>query len=321
VRETDDVDVLFAGGVFCDLVFGGVPHLPTPGSEVYADQFDVTAGGTATRAVAAARLGLRTGLFAVIGCDMFGDHVTAQLGAEDNLDLRWLRRVPGVCTPVTVAVTDEHDRAFLTYEDPAVRRPETWGDKLLPHATVLQLGIGAALPPWAAELRERGSLVVGGVGWDATGLWSSDLLRRLAEVDVFVLNAVEAVRYTRTDSVEKAVKLLADLVSLVVVTDGKDGAVAVDSGTGELLRVPAPCVPVADPTGAGDVFTASLITGLLRDWPLATRLRFAAICAALSVRTLGGASSAPTWATVLDFLARTPDVSADDRALIMAAAG
>ncbi|MFE2446193.1 hypothetical protein ACFXDF_29805, partial [Streptomyces sp. NPDC059426] len=51
------LDVLFAGEVFCDLVFGGIPHLPTPGTEVYADRFAVSPGGTANRAVATARLG------------------------------------------------------------------------------------------------------------------------------------------------------------------------------------------------------------------------------------------------------------------------
>jgi sugar/nucleoside kinase (ribokinase family) len=315
VHEPDEVDVVFAGGVFCDIVFGGVPHLPTPGSEVYADQFNVVAGGTATRAVAAARLGLRTGLFGAVGRDMFGDHVAAQLAAEDNLDLRWLRHDQRVCTPVTVAVANEHDRAFITYEHECARRPNTW-DGPLPNTKVLQLGVGDPLPPYAAELRSRGALVIGGVGWDPTGDWSPELLRRLAEIDVFVLNAVEARQYTRTATVEEATKTLAELVPHVVVTDGGHGALAMDADTGELLRVPAPCVPVADPTGAGDVFTAALIAGILRGWPLSTRLRFATICGALSVRTLGGASSAPKWDAVLDFLTRIPDVPDIDRALI-----
>lgn len=315
MHEPDEVDVVFAGEVFCDLVFGGVPHLPSPGSEVYADQFTAVAGGTATRAVATARLGLRTGLFGAVGTDMFGDHVAALLAVEDNLDLRWLRHDSKVCTPVTVAVANEHDRAFITYEHECARRPNTWYGPL-PNTKILQLGIGGPLPPYAAEIRSRGALIVGGVGWDATGEWSTDLLGRLAEVDVFVLNAVEARQYTRTATVEQAAKTLAELVPQVVVTDGGDGAVAIDGATGELVRVPAPDVAVADPTGAGDVFTAALIAGMLRDWPLTTRLCFATICGALSVRTLGGASSAPTWSAVLDFLAGIPDVPDADRALI-----
>ena len=319
MHESDDVDVVFVGGVFCDIVFGGVPHLPSPGSEVYADQFTVVPGGTATRAVATARLGLRTGLLGAVGTDMFGDHVAAQLAEEPNLDLRWLRHDAKVCTPVTVAVANEHDRAFITYEHECARRPETW-DGPLPRARVLQLGVGGPLPDYAAEMRSRGALVVGGVGWDPTGEWSTDLLRRLPELDAIVLNAVEATQYTRTETVEQAAKVLAEQLPLVVVTDGGRGAVAIDAATGELVRVPAPCVRVADPTGAGDVFTAALITGMLRGWPVTTRLRFATICGALSVRTLGGASSAPRWDAVLEFLSGIPDVPDADRELIAAGA-
>jgi sugar/nucleoside kinase (ribokinase family) len=313
------LDVLFAGEVFCDLVFGGTPHLPSPGGEVYADRFAVAAGGTATRCVAAARLGLRTGLFAVIGTDMFGNHLAGELGAEDNLDLSWLRRDRAVHTPITVAVTNEHERTFVTYEEVGARRPETWHGEL-PDVRMLHLSVAGPLPGWVAELRARGTRVMGGVGWDPTGRWSADLLTRLREVDFFVPNAVEAMNYTRTETVEAAVKVLAELVPQVVVTDGGDGAVGADSLTGELLRVPAPRVTAADPTGAGDVFTAALIHGLLREWPLAARLRFAGICAALSVQTLGGAVSAPRWDAVLAHLDHATDLPDEDRALIRAAA-
>ncbi|MGI5143339.1 MULTISPECIES: carbohydrate kinase family protein [unclassified Streptomyces] len=311
------LDVVFAGEVFCDLVFCGTPHLPTPGTEVYADRFAVSAGGTANRSVAAARLGLRTGLFGVIGTDLFGEHLAARLGAEENLDLTWLRRDGSVQTPVTVAVTNEHDRAFITYEEEGAHRLEVWEGEL-PDVRFLQLGIGRPLPGWAAELRARGTRVVGGVGWDPTGHWSRALLTRLAEVDVFVCNAVEATSYTRTGTIEEAVKVLAALVPDVVVTDGASGAVAVDGGTGELVRVPVPRVPAVDPTGAGDVFTAALITGLIHSWPLSARLRFAGLCAALSVQSLGGANSAPHWHAIDAFLERTPGIPDADLTRIRA---
>ena len=298
------LDVLFAGEVFCDLVFAGIPHLPAPGGEVYADRFAVVPGGTATRSVAAARLGLSTGLCAVIGTDVLGAHLVTELAREENLDLAWLRRDPAVQTPVTVAATNEHERTFITYEEEGARRPETW-DGELPDTRFVQLTIGRPLPGWVARLRARGTRVVGGVGWDPTGRWSPEVLTRLAEVDVFVCNAVEATSYTRTGTVEEAVKVLHDLVADGVVTDGPRGAVAVDGTTGELIRIPAPRVPAVDPTGAGDVFTAALITGLRHGWPIGTRLRFAGLCAALSVRSLGGAGSAPHRAAVDAVLTET----------------
>ena len=53
-----------------------------------------------------------------------------------------------------------------------------------------------------------------------------------------------------------------------------------------------------DPTGAGDVFVAGFVTGTLAGWPLADRLAFAGLTAALSVQEFGGSLSAPGWAEI-----------------------
>jgi hypothetical protein len=45
---TEHLDLLFAGSVFCDLVFAGVP-MPEPGAEVYAKAFTLSPGGVANR--------------------------------------------------------------------------------------------------------------------------------------------------------------------------------------------------------------------------------------------------------------------------------
>lgn len=316
--QESEVDVVFAGEVFCDLVFAGTPGLPEPGGEVFAEEFTVSAGGTATRCVAAARLGLRTGLVAVVGRDMFGDHVTAELGAQRGLDLRWLRHLPGGRTPVTVAVANREDRSFITYEEAATHYPAHW-EGPLPRARALHIGMRRPLPEWVARMRAAGTLVVGGIGWDATGQWSPELLDRLGQVDVFLPNAVEATSYTRTRTAEEAAEALAERVAHVVVTDGADGAVGIDPTSGGVVRVPSPRVEVADPTGAGDVFTAGYLYGVLAGWPLADRMRFAALCAASSVRTLGGARSAPTPADLRAFLDTGASASARDHQLIGAA--
>ncbi len=313
------IDVVFAGEVFCDLVFGGTPGLPVPGGEVYAESFAVAAGGTANRCVATARLGLSTALAGVIGRDMFGDRVAAELSAVPHLDLRWLRRDPAVHTPVTVAVADRHDRSFITYEEPGARYPEHWEGEL-PRARALHVGLRRPLPEWVARMRAAGTLVVGGVGWDAGGDWSDEVLDRLAGVDVFLPNAVEAMNYTRTRTVEDAAAALARRVGQVVVTNGAAGAVGVEEATGEVVRVPAPAVRAVDPTGAGDVFTAAFIYGLLARRPLRARMRFACLCASWSVRTLGGSAGAPGWSEISAFPDTVPDITDEDRDLIAAAA-
>ncbi|UCA49200.1 PfkB family carbohydrate kinase [Streptomyces sp. WA6-1-16] len=152
--------------------------------------------------------------------------------------------------------------------------------------------------PWVATAARAGALVFGDVGWDETGRWDLDALPDLAHCEAFLPNAEEAMRYTRTDCPRAAAHALAERVPLAVVTLGAEGAYAVDGRTGTAAAVPAIEVEALDPTGAGDVFVAGFVTGTLADWPLADRLAFAGLTAALSVQEFGGSLSAPGWAEI-----------------------
>ncbi|WNB86644.1 PfkB family carbohydrate kinase [Cellulomonas sp. ATA003] len=112
---------------------------------------------------------------------------------------------------------------------------------------------------------------------------------------------VEAMAYTRTDTPAAALDVLAERVPLAVVTCGADGALAVDATTGERVHVPRVDVRATDPTGAGDVFAASLVLGTLARWPLADRLAFSALCSALAVQQFGGSLAAPGWGDIADW--------------------
>ncbi|GAB2923915.1 carbohydrate kinase family protein [Streptomyces sp. NPDC059164] len=152
--------------------------------------------------------------------------------------------------------------------------------------------------PWVAAAARGGALVFGDVGWDETGRWDLDALPDLAHCEAFLPNAEEAMRYTRTDCPRAAAHALAERVPLAVVTLGAEGAYAVDGRTGTAAAVPAIEVEALDPTGAGDVFVAGFVTGTLAAWPLADRLAFAGLTAALSVQEFGGSLSAPGWAEI-----------------------
>ena len=98
-----------------------------------------------------------------------------------------------------------------------------------------------------------------GPGWDPTDVWSPAVLDVLDGFHAFTPNAGEAMAYTRTDSPKAALHKLAERVPLAVVTNGSDGVLAIDSETGEEEYIPALPVRSYDPTGAGDVFLASLV--------------------------------------------------------------
>lgn len=291
-----DIDVLVAGRVFADLVFTGV-HAPDPGAEVYADGFAISPGGAANRAVAAARLGARTALVTELGDDPIGCIVARSLRAEDNLDLRFAVQHNDYQIPVTVAITDGHERSFVTYEHSG-NLPDWPLDRPV---RVAHVGLGhGPVPAEAAQLRANGTTIVGGVGWDPSGHWSESLLDHLEGVDVLIVNEIEALQYTRTRTVDAALDVLAGAVGCAVVTLGSKGAVAADGTT--RLQVPAIAVRAVDPTGAGDAFAAAFMSATAWQWPIADRLRLASACATCSVLGAGGARSAPHPAEIADLL-------------------
>ena len=296
--ETPHLDLLFAGSVFCDLVFAGVPT-PQPGAEVYAEAFKLTPGGVANRAVAGSRMGARTALLSQLGDDPLGLHMVEILAAEPDLDLSWLRCMPGFQSPVTVSLTGMHEREFITYQEAA--DPLEWPIGR-PSVGATHVSMQRELPDWVARLRHEGTVVYGGVGWDSSGLWSREVLRRLEQIDVFVPNDLEAMRYTQTDDAYAAARELGRYVELAVVTRGARGVIAYERSTGQLTEVPSVNVAAIDPTGAGDVFVASFMATGVLDWPIEQRLRLAGLAASLSVRTLGGAASAPYPCEIRQFL-------------------
>ena len=53
-------DILVYGPIFCDLIFTGLPTMPTLGTELFADEFTVTIGGSAIVAAGLHKLGARS---------------------------------------------------------------------------------------------------------------------------------------------------------------------------------------------------------------------------------------------------------------------
>ncbi|MBC9936029.1 MULTISPECIES: carbohydrate kinase family protein [unclassified Leucobacter] len=310
----EPLDLFLAGTLFFDLVFTGLPADPQPGTEVWAAGMGSLPGGVANLAVAAARLGLCTGLAAAIGDDAYGTWNAQVLGEQEGIDLSHSRVVPGWHTPVTVSLSTHGDRSMITHGDRLpMRTSELVGDPPASRAVFADLGLdlglelergGAPGEPWWRTAARRGSLVFADLGWDASGDWSAATLAQLDGCHAFLPNHVEAMAYTRTDSAEDAVKALAERVPLAVVTCGSGGALAIDGSTGETARVPSVPVNPFDSTGAGDVFAAAMITGTLREWPLADRLAFATLCAALAVEEFGGSLASPGWADIASWRAK-----------------
>ena len=186
---------------------------------------------------------------------------------------------------------------------PPLSASELIGDP--PRCRAAIVSVGGELEPWAAAATANGTRLYGDVGWDPRGEWAPQVLATLGHFYAFMPNDVEAMAYTRTEDPWAALYALADHVPVAVVTVGQQGAMAIDSLTGEEEWVPALPVTAYDPTGAGDCFGAAFVMADLAGFSLADRLSFANLCASLSVQEVGGSLAAPGWGDIADWWHRT----------------
>lgn len=298
-----DADVYLAGQVFLDIIFTGLDSAPVRGTESWARGMGSSPGGVANMATALARLGLRTSLAAAFGDDVYGEYCWEALEHGEGIDLTYSRTIPGWHSPVTVSMAYEGERTMVSHGHAAPPAERVFDGGHAPDCPPPSRACVASFVPgrregWLKCAAERGTLVFGDVAWDESGRWDPADLADLRYCEAFLPNAEEAMRYTRTDDPRAAAHKLADSVPLAVVTMGSEGAYAVDGRTGECAEIPAIAVEALDPTGAGDVFVAGFVTGTLAGWPLADRLAFAGLSAALSVQEFGGSLSAPGWEEV-----------------------
>ncbi|WP_246956804.1 PfkB family carbohydrate kinase [Brachybacterium sp. Marseille-Q7125] len=297
--EDPPLDVLLSGTVFFDIVFTGLDRLPEPGEELWSKGLGSSPGGIANLAVAAARLGLRTGLVAGFGDDAYADWMWHTMSEEEGIDLSASKRFPDFHSALTCSIAAQGDRAMVTHGHDS---PEPMS-RLVQHAPAARAAVVdlAGETDWWGRFTSGDTKVFADIGFDETGRWDPADLAPLAHCHAFTPNAVEAMNYTRTESPDRAVRAIAELVPLAVVTDGVDGSYAIDQTTGEEAFCPAVPVTAIDTTGAGDVFAAALVLGTLAEWPLEQRLKFGSLCSALAVQQFGGSLAAPGWGDIVDW--------------------
>ncbi|RAX50176.1 carbohydrate kinase family protein [Arthrobacter sp. AQ5-05] len=297
-----ELDLFLTGSLFFDIIFTGLPTAPQPGTEVWAEGMGSVPGGIANLAVAAARLGLATGLSAGFGDDAYGAWSWSLLAEQEGIDLSRSRIFEGWHSALTVSLARGGDRSMITHGHPMpISAAELIGTPPTSKAMIAELAMPGHGEPWWIPTHPRQGKVFAAVGWDPTEKWDTAMLNDLELCHGFLPNHVEAMAYSRTDSPDAALKALSSRAPLVVITRGMDGAIAIDSSTGEQASVPSLSVAAIDPTGAGDVFSAGIVLGTLAGWPLERRLLFSTLCSALAVKHFGGSLASPGWGDIADW--------------------
>lgn len=289
--------VLCLGILVADLFVPPLERLPAAGEIVATDDFLVQPGGCAANsAIALAKLGVRATVAGCVGDDIFGDFVEGDLRSR-GIDTGAVRHAAGYGTSKTVIVpVVGEDRRFVhTFGANAAVTAADIPQEALATAEVVSVGGYLVLPSLRQdELAERfrqarghGATVVLDVIAPANrSLSLDDVGELLPLVDYFLPNDDEARALTGDADPRRQAEMFLDRgAGAVVITMGERGAFAHNGR--QAFAVPAPPVPVVEPSGAGDAFDAGLIVAILQGWDFARAVRFASVIGGSACTALG----------------------------------
>ncbi|MFJ7724554.1 carbohydrate kinase family protein [Neobacillus sp. NPDC097160] len=290
-------DVIVQGVVSTDVIFSSIPKMPNPGEEVYCGAFEFTCGAAYTTAVAFARLGLKVAVISPIGSDVLSQFVLKSLESE-GVSTKLMKKLNQPLRTLSVAINYGGDRSFLSYQDDAKDfNFEDYTNSIIEKvdASILHLGAGPQSLSTIQLAKEKGMKISLDIGWDEHWLKDSKLIEMIKLSDFFTPNLKEACYMTSNTSAEDALNTLQKWCedTLIIIKLGPKGALV--SIKGEEVVVPGYKKNPIDTTGAGDVFAAGVLTGLLKGFEIEKAVRLGNFCGACSVEGLGGATKSPYW--------------------------
>ena len=300
MTKLSKVDLVGVGLNATDTVIP-LSHYPARGSKVEFGTADVLPGGqVATTVVACQHWGMQTRYVGKLGDDSAATlHRTAFVDAGVETQLI---TVPECASRQSLILVDaDGERTVLWRRDqrldmPAAELNREW----IVNARALHVdGYDTAAATLAAGWAHAAGIpVVADLDEIYPGV--EDLLDK---IDYLIVSRDFPCRLMGETDLEKALRQMQRRYGCVLTaaTLGEDGVLAWDGK--QFHHTSAYRVPVVDTTGAGDIFHAGFIYGLLQEWPLDRQLDFACAAAALNCMAVGARGGIQTVEAIENLMA------------------
>jgi sulfofructose kinase len=262
-----------------------LPAFPARGSKTEYSGSSVLPGGqVATTVVACQHWGLSTRYVGIVGDDAAANlhrDAFAQAGVETHLI-----SVPGGASPQSLILVDAGgERTVMCRRDERVAlKPADLEREWIVNARALHVDgydteAATVAAGWA---RSAGVPVIA----DLDELYPG-VEKLLESVDYLIVSRDIPGRLMKEPDLERSLRQMQRRYNcrLAAATLGEDGVLAWDGK--HLHHISAYSVAVVDTTGAGDIFHAGFIYGLLQNWELERQLDFACAAAAMNCMSVG----------------------------------
>ncbi len=285
-----------AGLLVSDMFCGPMCELPREGQLLAVGDMPIRAGGCAANvAIDLVKQGLPVEITGCLGHDTAGDGVRTVLEGHGIGCARIGYTDEYPTSKTVILLVEGEDRRYIhNFGANAAFTVAMINRAWLADLGIFYLGGLCAMPglDWTAlrkllaHCRAHGVITVVDVVVPQTFDAHAELASLLPEIDYFLPNTDEAALLTgETDPVMQLLALRVRGARSIVITLGKDGAIAYQGDEG--WRCASYTMPVTDPSGSGDAFAAGVITGIAHSWEMPRLLRYAAALGASATQSIG----------------------------------
>lgn len=293
------LDLVSVGAVNADLLIY-TREFPKAGQEIAVEKVELHGGGSgANVAVGLSRLGKKTGFVGKVGTDYFGRFLINEFEKE-NVDISNLKIEEGNSGLVIGIVDRNAERTLLvneglqsTLSKKDIPKDYIQSAKFLFIHSVIGEDVIEPLEIATKYAAEAGVKVLFDPGFIFAEMGIERFRKILENTSILKLNEEETKVFTSSQNIEDSFKVINDYgPQFIISTLGKEGCIV--NFENEITKISVPIdLQAIDTTGAGDAFSAALVSSLIDGQSYREACKFACMVGRVST-TKVGARSVPT---------------------------